>query len=154
MVNRSQSTGQFTVFFALILCAAAVQAIPVRNRRVVATNTVRRPAAPVPRVALQLTALRMAEGIPMRPMLHAIARDSWPSLVACVQQPRPRGVVSIFFHAHGRSVIVDRVTGAPAGRDAVLRRCMIDATQRAHAPAHDEADVEGSFDLSFDMPAL
>lgn len=148
-----RSTWKIAAVFTVLLCATAAHAIPLRNQRV-ATNNVRRAAPPVTRVALQLSELAIGDGITMRAMLHAIARDSWPSLVACVQTPRPRGVVSVTFHVHGRSVVVDRITGAPVARDAVLRRCVLDATQRTHAPAHTGEDINGAFDLSFDLPAL
>jgi hypothetical protein len=164
MDHPVKNTHYWTALVSLVCWGTAVQAIPVRPTRTVAANTVRRAAAPPTRaqpparVALQLSALRISDAIPMRAMLHAIARDSWPALVACVQTPRPRGVASVTFHVHGRTVTVDRVTGGPVTRDATLRRCLTDAVSLTHAPAHpqqpSEADVVGSFDLSFDLPPL
>lgn len=126
-----------------------------RAERVATARTITRaPSAPAPRVALQLSALRVSEGVPLRAMLHAIARDAWPQLVTCASGAGARGVARVFFSAEGRRVRVTELSGAPVARNATLRQCVQAAVERIHPPATDAPEIRASFELYFDMPAL
>ncbi len=114
-----------------------------------------RPApAPAPRVALQLTALRVTDGVGVRAMVHAIARDAWGAMVVCAG-PRPaRGVVEITVASEGAGVRVTELAGRPASRDPALGRCLLRAIERLRPPPHPSGSLTASFALHFDMPAL
>jgi hypothetical protein len=105
-------------------------------------------------VALQLTALRVNDGVRMRAVLHAIARDAWPQLVACANGAGARGVARVFFNAEGRGMRVTELSGAPVARNATLRQCVRSAVERIHPPTSEAAEITASFELYFDLPAL
>jgi len=129
---------------------------PARPRVAMARGAAPRPATSAPRVALQLSALRVSEGVSARAMVHAIARDAWPQLVACAAGDGrgARGVARVFVAAEGRAVRVTELSGAPVARNAALRQCVRDAVERVHPPAREVAELTASFELYFDLPAL
>ncbi|MBL8678457.1 MAG: hypothetical protein JNK05_04795 [Myxococcales bacterium] len=129
---------------------------PVRGRVATLREAPSRPAAPAPRVALQLSALRVSEGVSMRAMLHAIARDAWPQLVACANNEGrgSRGVARVFVAAEGRAVRITELSGAPIARNPALRQCVRAAVERVHPPAREGTELTASFELYFDLPAL
>lgn len=90
----------------------------------------------------------------MRAMLHAIARDAWPQLVACAGASRARGVARVSLTAEGRGMRVAELSGAPIARDPTLRQCVRDAVERIHPPAREVSELSASFELYFDLPAL
>ncbi len=142
---------------SLLLLTPTVEAIG-RNTRSAARPTVRpiarATAAPAPRVALQLSALRVTDGVRMRAVLHAIARDAWPQLVACANGANARGVARVFLTAEGRGMRVTELSGAPVARNAALRQCVRTAVEHIHAPPHETPELTASFELYFDLPAL
>jgi hypothetical protein len=145
------------VSVAALVCSLPAQAIrPPPGRAVTARATARNapPARPAPRVALQLSGLRVSEGVRMRAFLHAIARDAWPQLVSCARDASARGVVRVFLEASGRAMRVTELSGGPVSRDAALRQCVQSTVERIHPPASEVAPLTASFELSFDMPAL
>ena len=81
--------------------------------------------APAPRVALQLTALRVTDGVGVRAMVHAIARDAWGALVRCAGPSPARGVVDVTLVSDGGGVRVTELSGPPATRDPSLGRCVL-----------------------------
>lgn len=92
----------------------------------------------------------------MRAMLHAIARDAWPQLVACAgnEGQGSRGVARVFVAAEGRAVRITELSGAPIARNPALRQCVRAAVERVHPPAREVTDLTASFELYFDLPAL
>src|SRR5438477_3235033 len=85
------------VVLSIIALPSVVHATPRRAMvsariapaRVVVRRTV---APPPPPVALQLAGLRVMTPVAHAAVMHALARDAWPSLVRCVTpSPRVRG---------------------------------------------------------------
>jgi hypothetical protein len=110
--------------------------------------------APAPRVAVQLTALRVTDGVGVRAMVHAIARDAWGAVVACAGPSPARGIVRVDLVSERSRARVTELSGRPVTRDPALGRCLLGAIERLHPPPHPSGTGTASFELHLDMPAL
>ena len=114
------------------------------------------PPPPPPPVALQLAGLRVMTPVAHAAVMHALARDAWPSLVRCVTPvPRVRGYANVEISERGRGLEV-RLAGAPITRDPTLAECVRRAVSHVVLPPHEDEPPATSvaFDLAFGMPAI
>lgn len=93
--------------------------------------------------------LRVSGRVSPQSVRHAINRDAWPSIIACVEAaPRARGYANVTLNAT-RAGLEVRIEGPPVQRDAAVRECLERAIRRISIPPADGGD--GTVLIRFDL---